>query len=580
MFFSYLRSKYRFFCTFLIPALTLTGMTAVRADDDTSNAAFDHAADTLFQDIMDSSPINLHYSFSFPEDYERSDEPVLGTFSDSFAETEEILSHALENLSVVDYNSLTPKQKQVYQTMKHFIDINLDYCSLPDYTNTLGPMGGILSSLNTVITEYYLLSEQDAADYLTVLRDVPRFLEDVLKEIDYQEEIGYAPSSYAYEYALENRDEMTTLENHPYLEAFKANILEAKLPEETVNAYTEEVKTILSEEVLPSFSSFYETLEEKQASAGESKGLCAYDQGKEYYELLVKDNTGTDMTPLELKEYLMDQLQSGLMSLSQAYSRNPNLFNELNSLTAPETDADSVLQALKEKSSECMPDIADTTYTLSYLPKALQVPNNLAYYLSSPIDNTTRNVIRINPSEVGDDSMVLWTTLAHEGYPGHLYQYQYFMQNSFAYNIETMIGSLGTSEGWAYYVEKLSLEWAGVDPDVADAYFTNQIMGMAVMSVVDIGVNYEGWGLDETADFLSIYYGTLSDDTCQNFIDTCANDPGVYLPYSVGYYQTEDLFDQIRDRYSSDKDMYAAYLKLGSMPFTLLEKYLIPDDSI
>lgn len=582
MFFSNLQVRRRLFCAVILPSITLTAMLPSLAADasSTSSDAFDYAADTLFQDIMDSSPVNLHYSFSYPEDYTPSDQPPLGAFSESFEETETILNRAKENLAAVDYNSLTAKQKQVYRMMEHYADINLGYCSLPDYTNTLGPMGGIISNLNTVVTEYYLLTEQDIKGYLDVLNDIPRFLEDVLKEIDYQESIGYAPSLYAYEKTLENKDAMTTLTDHPYLEAFESNITETGLSANVIDSYTEQVKTILIDQVLPAFSSFYETLEAKKSSAGESKGLSAYDQGADYYELLVKDNTGTDMTPLELKDYLTDKLTTGLMSLSQSYAFHPNLLNELDSLTAPETDADAALQALKEKAAECMPDIGDTTYTLSYLPEALQIPNNLAYYLSSPIDNLSRNIIRVNPSTVGDDSMTLWTTMAHEGYPGHLYQYQYFMQNSFAYDIETMIGSLGTSEGWAYYVEKLSLEWAGVDETLADAYFTNQIMSMAIISIVDIGVNYEGWGISETSDFLNTYYQGIDDETCQDFIDTCANDPGAYLPYSVGYYQTEDLFDQIAGNYSSDKDMYAAYLKLGSMPFTLLEKYLIPDDII
>lgn len=582
MFFSNFQAKQRFLCAVILPSMTLASAvpSLVANTSSTASETFDYAADTLFQDIMDSSPINLHYSFSYPEDYEPSDRPPLGAFSESFEETEEILNRAKENLAAVDYNSLTAKQKQVYRMIEHYMNINLDYCALPDYTNTLGPMGGILSSLNTTVTEYYLLSEQDITNYLDVLKDIPRFLKDVIKEIEYQESLGYAPSLYAYEQTLENKEAMTTLENHPYLEAFETNVTETGLSDDLVASYTEQVTVILTNEVLPAFSSFYETLETKKASAGESKGLAAYDQGKEYYELLVKDNTGTDMTPLELKDYLTDKLTAGLMSLSQSYSYNPNLLNELDSLTTPETDADAALQALKEKVAECMPDIGDTTYTLSYLPEALQIPNNLAYYLSSPIDNLSRNIIRVNPSTVGDDSMTLWTTMAHEGYPGHLYQHQYFMQNSFEYNIETLIGSLGTSEGWAYYVEKLSLEWAGLDETTADAYFTNQIMGMAIISVVDIGVNYEGWGIDETYDFLSTYYQGINNETCQNFIDTCANDPGAYLPYSVGYYQTADLFDQITDNYSSDKDMYAAYLKLGSMPFTLLEKYLITDRNI
>ena len=135
-----------------------------------------------------------------------------------------------------------------------------------------------------------------------------------MKEIEHQESIGYVPSLYAFEQALENKDAMTTLENHPYLEAFESNVSETGLSDDVVNNYTKQVETVLTDEVLPAFSSFYETLENKKASAGESKGLAFYDQGKEYYELLVRDNTGTDMTPLELKDYLTDKLTQGLMN--------------------------------------------------------------------------------------------------------------------------------------------------------------------------------------------------------------------------------------------------------------------------
>ena len=156
MFFLKLHAKQFLLSTALIPSLALTTIVKVHAASNTEDA-FDNAANTFFWDIMDSSPINLHYSFSFPEDYKPSDNPPLGSFSETFTETAEILNRAKENLSAVEYNSLTAKQKQVYQLMNHYIDINLEYCTLPDYTSTLGPMSGILSTLNTTITEYYLL---------------------------------------------------------------------------------------------------------------------------------------------------------------------------------------------------------------------------------------------------------------------------------------------------------------------------------------------------------------------------------------------------------------------------------------
>lgn len=572
----------RIISSFLVPfsAMALCAVPAYADESDTAQKAFEIAADTLFDDIMNSSPVNLHYSLSFPDSYALQDSAMLGGLCDSLAETEEIALRARENLSAVSYNELTAKQKQVYQAMNYFIDLNLSYCSLPDYFNTLGPMGGILSAVDTVVTEYYLLSEQDVQDYCTLLQDIPRFLQEILGELEAQEAIGFSASRYALEEALSSREHMTALEQHPYLEAFLSNVKEAGLSAEALDYYTKQVTSILSDQVLPAFSSFYAALDEKTNAAGESRGLCTYDRGAEYYELLVKDQTGTDMTPLQLKDYLMDKLDEEMADLTTAFLSHPNLMTEMYSLNPPETDTEAIVETLKKKSAETMPQIEIPEYTLSYLPEALEIPNTLAYYLSAPIDNTGRNVIRLNRSELGEDSMLLWTTLAHESFPGHLYQHQYFLQNSMAYNIETLIESIGTSEGWAYYVERLSLDWAGVDSVLADAYFSDQISGMTIMSIADIGINYEGWGLAEIADFLSEYYGEQSADVYQNFLDTCANDPGVFLPYSVGYYQTKDLFDAISDSYSSDQAMYKAYLNLGALPFTLLERYLIPDGSI
>ena len=90
MFFLKLHAKQFLLSTALIPSLALTTTVKVHAASNTEDA-FDNAANTFFWDIMDSSPINLHYSFSFPEDYKPSDNPPLGSFSETFTETAEIL---------------------------------------------------------------------------------------------------------------------------------------------------------------------------------------------------------------------------------------------------------------------------------------------------------------------------------------------------------------------------------------------------------------------------------------------------------------------------------------------------------
>ena len=48
-----------------------------------------------------------------------------------------------------------------------------------------------------------------------------------------------------------------------------------------------------------------------------------------------------------------------------------------------------------------------------------------AFYMIPAIDNTSENVIYINKGHI-TDNLSLFTTFAHEGYPGHLYQNVYY----------------------------------------------------------------------------------------------------------------------------------------------------------
>lgn len=562
-------------------AFTCLSPAYAYADEKTNSSIFllESAADELFKDIMSTSPISLHYSYTDTSKLDISLENPLGEYAETSEKTLEILNKAKDTLSNVKMRDLDYKQAIVYTRMKKFIDENLSFCELPDYTNTLGVMGGVLTNLDTMITEYYLLSKTDIENYLDVLRDIPRFLQDVLKEIEYQEGIGYAPSSYAYEQALSGRTLATTLEGHCYVESFEANIEEVGLDDSAKESYIDNMKEIMSDVVIPAFNDFFDALEEKSKTAEASRGLCEYEGGSDYYEALVRDNTGTDMTPSELKEYLEEKIESEMTMISEIYYSDPDALTNAYNIEFADTDAASILNTLKSLAEENMPELKLPDYTLSYLPEALQTPNILAYYLSSPIDDLGRNVIRINGSTVGDDNALLWTTMAHEGFPGHMYQTQYFMQNSFKYDIESVMDSIATSEGWAQYGESLALGWAGIDENEAAVYIADSMLSMALISVVDIGVNYESWDAYAVADYLTDYYGELTAEEGQQFVDLCANDPAAYLPYSVGYYKTADIFEQLKGKYSSDKEMYATYLKYGALPFSMLEFYLT-DSSI
>ena len=85
-----------------------------------------------------------------------------------------------------------------------------------------------------------------------------------------------------------------------------------------------------------------------------------------------------------------------------------------------------------------------------------------------PIDNSGENVIYINPGHISDD-LTLFTTLAHEGYPGHLYQTVYYSATKHP-PIRDLLSFGGYTEGWATYCEMLSYYYSPVSYTHLDVY--------------------------------------------------------------------------------------------------------------
>lgn len=547
---------------------------------ETASDAFDSLANDLYWGILELMPSNLHFYQSSTDNLPFDLTNPLGAFTEEAVEEQALIDQFNERLSAISFNSLDSHQKKVYRSIRWFLDCEAQSLALPDYASTLGPMGGLLTSTNTVMTEYYLRNDEDIQNYIAMLNDIPRFLNDILLEIDYQETLGIAPSAYAYSEALSKKDGLTSIEEHPYLNAFISNIAEAGLSDESVSSYVSQVSSILTDTIIPAYQNFFAALETKSQTAGESRGLCSYDQGLNYYEALIRANTGSDMSADAMFDYLESKIADDIIAMSEIYYRNPSAVKAADAIEVPTTDPEEILSLLEEKTLELFPEIDNHDFQLSYLPKTLEQSNTLAYYMSPPSDLLSRNVIRVNGSAIGSDEAMLWTTLSHEGFPGHLYQTQYTRQYVSAYPLEALLSCTGTSEGWAFYVERMSLDWADVDEDTADIYWYNSSINMALSALVDIGVNAKDWTNEDIASFLSDYLSGITADSCQSLYDTVANDPGAYLPYAFGYYQMVDLFDSINTDYSSESSMYRAFLNVSTLPLSLVNKYLITDGSI
>jgi uncharacterized protein (DUF885 family) len=235
-------------------------------------------------------------------------------------------------------------------------------------------------------------------------------------------------------------------------------------------------------------------------------------------------------------------------------------------------DPEEIINYFLENMSADFPEFPESEWNVSNLPSSLEVDGVLAYYLIPRIDASDVNIIRVNASATADDSTTLFMTLAHEGYPGHMLQFN-VQQSCGAYAVEQIISHLGYSEGWAMYTERKSLDYAGISEALKNLILLNSDLSYDLYAYADLAVNGKGWDVEQLEDYL--YDIGLNAEMACDIYDMVVGDPGALLPYSLGYILTDEVIeDYVTETGASYKEAYEAFMSIGSAPFSVVKEYM------
>lgn len=234
-------------------------------------------------------------------------------------------------------------------------------------------------------------------------------------------------------------------------------------------------------------------------------------------------------------------------------------------------DPVGMLKDLREKIAQDFPAAPAVSCEVKYVHDSLKDYLSPAFYLTPAIDSYKDNVIYINPA--GNYSgLELYTTLAHEGYPGHLYQSVTF-QAANPDPLRCILDTGGYIEGWATYVEMYSYSLWPRDQTQAAISQHNRSFTLGLASLLDIGIHYRGYSLEDVSAFLE----KLGFDatTAASLYKSILQSPANYLQYYVGYLNFRDLRDDVKtrlgDRFSL-REFHNAVLQTGPAPFGILQK--------
>ena len=587
-----MKKKYltSFTALLLSSSLLFSGCSSIRVSSDT-NTAFRQFTLELFRQDVAANTIGLHYTLKNPSDYDITHAPVTyGSFSTNTTGVLAALENSLSALSHYHYEDLTEENKLTYDILKSYLQTSLKGAPYLLYEEPLGEITGIQAQLPVLLAEYQFHEIEDVDTYLSLLSCTPDYFNSLISFEKEKADSGLFIPDSTVDAVIDQCSSFVDMQDSNYLlTTFEERL--SKIPglsSTTKETYQKKNQEMIENAVIPAYETLIAALLDLRGSGTNEKGVCHFPNGKEYYSYVVERDTGSSRSVSEIKELINAQISSDLLSIQTLLSKDPELASRPVSAETTSDKSDIFLQnhidrnqpgqiltLLEEKSSAAFPAPPDVTAQVKYVPEAMEPYLSPAFYMIPAIDDQSENVIYINQSH-NVDTLKLFTTLAHEGYPGHLYQTTYFAEKN-TEPLRSIFNFSGYVEGWATYAEMCSYYLSPLPKEQAALFQKNGSLTLGLYAAADIGIHYDGWSVTDTVRFFSDY-GIKDTDAVREIYNLILSDPGNYLKYYVGYLEFVELKKKSMERDGdkfSQKNFHRAVLDVGPAPFDIVSRYAV-----
>lgn len=541
----------------------------------------------VFQKEVSGSLLSLHYSLAHPEK-ENIDRPAptLGTVTSDMTDTYQLCRDYISKLKSFSYSELSRENRLTLDMLLLCFDTQLSLEGQELLEEMLSPSLGIQAQLPVLLAEYAFYEDQDISDYLNLLTSIEPYFDSILQFEEEKAAAGLFMSNKTLERILEQcRAFIQDPESNYMLEVFSEKLKDyGKFSPEDQKELEKQHKNILLNKVIPAYQKLMSGLKSLKDSGASSRGLAHFPGGREYYEYLLKSQVGAYTSVEQIRQRLTAQLEEDLGTIRLMLKEQPSLLRKLTDGTdLSSISPQNTLELLSRNIQKDFPALGETDYEVRYVHESMEDYLSPAFYLTPPLDTGSPNVIYINRASSGSN-LELFTTLAHEGFPGHLYQTVYFASCR-PDDIRYLFSSGGYVEGWATYIESYAYQYAAdlmndsAAADLTRLAWLNRSVNLCLYSLMDIGIHYQGWTQAVTERLLNsmgITDASAAAEIYQYIVETPAN----YLKYYWGYLNFLDLKNEKETTLGDDfnlKEFHRQILEIGPVQFPVLEKYMNPD---
>ena len=578
---------------------------------------FERLSHDLLYTELSGNTINLHYTLAYPENYGLSADPILpSTFTD--CDTKAQIMEWQHRLSRIDPQKLNPQDRYAYLLFERFLALTLKGADFVYYTDPLSPSSGLVSGLPVLLADYTFRSQKDVEDYLGILEQTGTYFDALIRYEQEKSSAGLFMSDTSADNVIEQCDSImdpvllkdgSHFLQQTFTERLDGLVSDEIITEEEKQQYIDKNNLLLTTVMAPAYERVGDAFLVLKGTGVNPYGLCYYPEGKEYYTYLLSQTTGSSRSIPEIRRLLEKDYQENFHALRDLVKDHPGLLKvspedfSLTSAGSSDTLYELSTAILADLQKQMEPDFPKLTCIsedkdgreneventsiscqLKMVSPSMEAYSSPAYYLTPPIDDLQHNTIYLNEPNITDD-LTLYTTLAHEGYPGHLYQTVYsqsYFNRQNAPTIRSLLHYGGFVEGWAVYVENLSYDYAAqlTKNEETAAYIEacrlNRNLHLCLYSYMDIAIHYDGATPEQIGRFLE-NLGLGQHANADAIYEYLIEEPCNYLKYYLGYLEFLSLKQQAEELWGTDYSDYLFHkfvLETGPSDFRSLGEQL------
>ena len=549
---------------------------------------FDDFVQQDFVSTMEDDWLTAHTYLQNPENYGINIDEAPLSFGEvmtdeDYKQNVQDLAETRKEFDKINRNLLTDAQKDTYDAMSYILETSELYANeaFRKFDFSFATFSGGALQIPSVLADLQLRNEKDVEAVITLLSTLQASMDEWLEVLNTQVDDGTlmldcdGVIETASQYVDAGEDGST-------LKSILENISEVDgLTEEEIKDYQEQATAAYVDSFVPAYADVVQTVTDLKSVEQPEGGLASVEDGKEYYEVLVRDALGTSKSVEEIRKMLIELYNKQIdtiQTLMQDENNSDAILQWMNDeVKTGYTDYKEPLTDLFTAIKADFPEIDAVDYEIQSLPGDMENSTIAAYYNIPALDSTWPQTIFVNTmaDSLDIESLDTFATLAHEGFPGHMYATNYIYHQSDISDWMKSIGNnSGFTEGYAAYVELFALKYLdGIDDAVLQMQQSMTILQDTFLALMDIGVHYEGWTLEDMAQTMDDY--GMDSSYADYYFNMVRANPTALLSYYAGRAQILELKDKAQSTLGdnfSDMEFHKALLKSGNTIFDIVER--------